>query len=109
MTRLAVAVLQGPNAAQQQSAKPGEKPGDKGGLKAITSPAQAKAELSQKYQQYKTQGVQLRKETEQLVESALNSNGPTSTGTKPTDNKNNSTNNKANTNNNQSRPMAKAS
>ncbi len=110
LTRLAVAVLQGPNAAQQQpAAKPGEKNGDKGGLKAITSPAQAKAELSQKYQQYKTQGVQLRKETEQLVESALNSAGPTSNGSKPTDNKTNPTTNKHNTNNNQSHPLPKAS
>lgn len=113
LTRLAVTVLQGPNAAPQQQpgAKPGE--GDKGGLKAITSPAQAKAELSQKYQQYKTQGVQLRKETEQLVESALNSAGPTAgtkaTDTKPTDNKNNPTNHRPNTDHNQNRPMAKAS
>ncbi|MBX3168214.1 MAG: hypothetical protein KF760_12430 [Candidatus Eremiobacteraeota bacterium] len=111
LTRLAVAVLQGPNAPQQQpGAKPGDKTGDKtGGLKAITSPAQAKAELSQKYQQYKTQGVPLRKETEQLVESALNSAAPTSTGTQPTDNKNNLPANKPNTNNDRARPLAKAS
>lgn len=113
LTRLAVTVLQGPNAPQapQPGAKPGEKPGDKpGGLKGITSPAQARAELSQKYQQYKTQGVQLRKETEQLVESALNSAGPTATGpqTQTTDNKNNPTARPTNTNN-PNRPLAKAS
>lgn len=104
LTRLAVTVLQGPNAPQQQP-QVGSKPGDKAGaLKAVTSPAQAKAELSQKYQQYKTQGVQLRKETEQLVESALKSAGPTAT-TNPGQPKDD----KKNLSPGQNRPIAKAS
>ena len=106
LTRLAVMVLQGPKAPQQQP-QPGSKPGDKAGaLKAVTSPAQAKAELSQKYQQYKTQGVPLRKETEQLVESALNSAGSAPAANA---NANPPKDDKKNLSSNQNRPMAKAS
>jgi hypothetical protein len=111
LTKLAVAILQGGKPQQATGGKPGE---DKNGTKAISgNPAQLKTELSQKYQQYKQQGVQLRPETEQLVESALN--GGSSTSTNPTDNKTNPTNNKTNLtnnkqpNNNPARPLAKAS
>lgn len=109
LTRLAVAVLQGPNAPQAQQPTPG-KPGDKpAALKALSNPAQARAELTQKYQQYKTQGVQLRKETEQLVESALSSGGTNPTIGNP--NQDNKTNRdpKTNFSSNQNRPMPKAS
>jgi len=118
LTKLAVALMQGGTGQQPQpGAKPGEpgaKPGEAGkagGLKAVSSnPAQLKAELSQKYQQYKTQGVQLRKETEQLVESALNGATGSTPGNKPVDAKNTNPINKTNSNNNpQSRPLAKAS
>ncbi|MFN8606644.1 MAG: hypothetical protein U0931_03865 [Vulcanimicrobiota bacterium] len=107
LTKLAVAILQGGKPQQASGAKPGES--DKNGAKAISgNPAQLKSELSQKYQQYKQQGVQLRPETEQLVESALKGGTPTSTT--PTNNQANpnGANNKP-TNNQQSRPLAKAS
>ena len=108
LTRLAVVVLQGPN-AQAQLPTPG-KPGDKpGALKALDNPAQARAELKQKYQQYKTQGVQLRKETKQLVESALSSGDANPTVGSP--NQDNKTNRypKTNFSFNQNRPRTKAS
>lgn len=109
LTKLAVAVMQG-GTGQQPGAKPGEagKPGE---LKAVSSsPAQLKTELSQKYQQYKTQGVQLRKETEQLVEAALAGATGSTPANKPGDPKATSPTNKPNSNNNtQPRPLAKAS
>ena len=109
LTKLAVAILQGGKPQPAMGGKPGE--GDKNGTKAISgNPAQMKSELSQKYQQYKQQGVQLRPETEQLVESALKGGGSTSTNpTNPTNDKNNPTGNNKQTNNNQPRPLAKAS
>lgn len=109
LTKLAVAVLQGGKPQQTPGGKPGE--GDKNGIKAVSgNPAQLKSELSQKYQQYKQQGVQLRPETERLVESALNgqgSNSTTPTSTNPTNNNRPGTQ-KPDTQN-QTRPLSKAS
>ncbi|MBS2038990.1 hypothetical protein JST97_28670 [bacterium] len=105
LTKLAVAILQGGKPQPAAGSKPGD--GDKNGPKAISgNPAQLKSELSQKYQQYKQQGVQLRPETEQLVESALKG-GTGATTTNPTNNPN-PTNAKP-TNQNQSKALAKAS
>jgi len=87
LTQLAVAVMAGGQnpAAGQQPGQPGQpgKPGAKpvGGIPGLPpgaagNPAQLKGVLAQKYQQYKTQGVQLKKETEQLVQSALGAGNP---------------------------------
>lgn len=117
LTQLAVAVMQGGNnpqmMGQQQPGKPGQVQGINGlnGAKKGPNglpqgnPAQLRQLLSQKYQQYKTQGVQLRKETEQLVEAAL-AGGQPMPGQQPgMPNLGNS----GFQNNQQARPLAKAS